>query len=331
MTKHRTGKFHPAWWLPGAHAQTIGGRLLRRRLHVEFRRERLDTPDGDFVDLDFALVPGVSDDSPLVLVLHGLEGGSRSGYVLATLAALSRAGMRGVVLNFRSCSGELNRLPRFYHAGDTGDVEWVLEHLQLRFPHTRLAAIGFSLGGNVLLKYLGERGEDARRQVTAAVAVSVPFDLTAGANKLERGLGRVYAAWFMRNLLRKSRSKAALLRDRCDTQRLAGARTLREFDDIATAPLHGFRDASHYYAESSSARYLAGIRVPTLILHSVDDPFLPAGSVPRNAMCENPYLSEGITTSGGHVGFVGGSLWAPVFWAETEAVRFLATHLEETG
>lgn len=325
--KHRIERFRAAWWLPGAHAQTIGGRLLRRRLRAPLRRERLETPDGDFVDLDFAPEPRRGRAAPLAVVLHGLEGGSHSGYVLATVRALAERGIRGVVLNFRSCSGEMNRLPRFYHAGDTGDLALVLDELQRRDPGVPIAAVGFSLGGNVLLKYLGERGAGAAERVRAAVAVSVPFDLAAGAGKLEHGMGRVYTSYFMRNLLKKSRSKGEQLRPACDPSRLQAARTLRDFDDAATAPLHGFRDASHYYAESSSSRFLAGIRVPTLLLHSVDDPFLPTGSVPRRAMIENPFLLDGITGRGGHVGFVSGAPWAPVFWAEREAARFLDVHL----
>ena len=319
--------FRPAWWLRGGHAQTIGGRFLRRRLSLDLRRERLETPDGDFVDLDFGPEAPGRRDAPLVVILHGLEGGSRSGYALATLRSLREWGAQGVVLNFRSCGGEMNRLPRFYHAGDTADLEHVLGWLAERRPDAPLGAIGFSLGGNVLLKYLGERGGAARQRLRAAAAVSVPFDLAAGADRLERGMGRIYTAWFMRNLMRKSRAKAATIGDRCDLEALSRARTLREFDDRATAPLHGFRDAGHYYAESSSAGYLHGIRVPTLLLHSLDDPFLPADAVPRGVADSNPQLTEAFTARGGHVGFVGGQPWAPELWAEREAARFVTAHL----
>lgn len=325
-THHQPRPFRPAWWLPGAHLQTIAGRYLKQRRRLRLVRERLDTPDGDFVDLDHVVLPALPADAPLALVLHGLEGCARSGYVLHTLAALGERGVRGIALNFRSCSGEPNRTPRFYHAGDTEDVRYALQVLRARFPALALGAVGFSLGGNVLLKLLGEAGAEGAPLLQAAVAVSVPFDLAAGASKLERGAARVYTHYFLRRLRRKSAAKRTLLGPHCDAEGALRARSLREFDEAATAPLHGFRDAAHYYHESSSARYLAGIRVPTLILHSVDDPFLPTSAVPRRAIAENPYLVDGITGHGGHVGFVGGSPWAPRFWAEAEAAEFLAAH-----
>mgnify|MGYP002780614796 FL=1 len=319
--------FRSAWWVPGAHAQTIVGRYLRRTLRLALRRERLETPDGDFLDLDFpaAAVALAAPDTPTVLVLHGLEGSAASGYVAHTLRYLVQHRIRGVALNFRSCSGEPNRLARLYHAGDTADLRFVLGRLRERFPAAPLGAVGFSLGGNVLLKYLGEEGEAA--PLRAAVAVSVPFDLAAGAAKLERGMGRVYTRHFLRKLRGKSLEKAHLLDAREHAARLRRARTLRQFDDAATAPLHGFRDAEEYYSASSAARYLHAIRLPTLLLHSVDDPFLPASAVPRAVVLANPHLVDGFTNSGGHVGFVAGRPWAPVFWAEREAVRFLDVHL----
>lgn len=319
-------RFRPAWWLPGPHAQTIGGRYLRGRIRIDLVRERLATPDRDFVDLDFAPHVRAGDEAPLVLILHGLEGSTRSGYMLAQYRALAEAGVRGIGLNFRSCSGEMNLQPRFYHAGDTADLALAVEHVRNRFPRAPLGAIGFSLGGNVLLKYLGERGGDAG--LRAAAAISVPFDLAAGAEQLEAGaMARVYTHYFMRKLLRKSALRGDVLGDRCDVTRVAAARTLREFDEAATAPLHGFRDAAHYYEESSAARWLGPILVPTLLLHAVDDPFLPPPNVPRRAVEENPHLVEGFTSSGGHVGFVGGSPWRPLFWAELEAAQFVAARL----
>jgi uncharacterized protein len=318
-------RFRPAWWLPGGHAQTIGGRFLRGSAPVALRRERLETPDGDFLDLDFT-ADDYGPDAPLVLVLHGLEGGTSSGYVRHTFLELSRAGMRGVGLNFRSCGGELNRAPRFYHAGETEDLAFVLETLAGRFPDAPMAAMGFSLGGNVLLKYLGERGQ--RSRLLAAAAVSVPFDLAAGADRLEQGLmARLYTALFMRRLRHKARLKGEALADHCDTGRVLRARTLREFDDAATAPLHGFSGAADYYARSSSARYLADIRVPTLLLQAAEDPFLPPAAIPRDVIERNPALTAAISDGGGHVGFVGGTPWAPVFWAEREAVAFLRRQL----
>lgn len=316
--------FRPAPGLANPHAQTIGGKLLRPRAPVPLRRERVETPDGDFLDLDFGEAPGVAWDdpaTPTVVVLHGLEGCSTSGYVLQTMRELGARGVRTVALNFRTCGGEPNRLARFYHSGETGDLGYVLRRVRERYPDAPLGAVGFSLGGNVLLKYLGECGEASL--VGAAVAVSVPFDLAAGATSMERGMGRFYTRRFLGSLRVKYEGKRALIGDAVDARRVLGARTFREFDDAATAPLHGFRDAAHYYAASSSAGFLAGIRVPTLLLHSADDPFLPADAIPRAAARENPCITAAFTEHGGHVGFVGGTPWAPEFWAEAETARFL--------
>jgi predicted alpha/beta-fold hydrolase len=288
-------------------------------------RERLDTPDGDFIDLDFT--PEPRPRAPLVLLLHGLEGSSRRGYALITYDALVRRGLRGIGMNFRSCSGEPNRTARFYHSGETGDLRLVLEHLHARFPGVPLGAIGFSLGGNVLLKYLGEEGDAAL--VRAAVAISVPYDLAAGARALERTrMGRFYTKIFLESLVAKAEMKAALLGDRCDLERIRRARTFWEFDDAATAPLHGFAGADDYYARSSSAGFLERIRVPTLLLHARDDPFLPAAALPLDVIARNPHLRAVITERGGHVGFLMGPPWARCYWAEETAASFHAAQLD---
>jgi uncharacterized protein len=334
--------YRRAWWLRGAHLQTIGGWLLRPRGGIGFHRERLDTPDGDFVDLDF-VTPASGDGArgrageesaatPLVLVLHGLEGGSRALPALQALREIAARGMQGIAMNFRSCSGEPNRTARFYHAGDTEDLTLVFEWLTRRFPQSPLGLLGYSLGGNVLLKYLGERGANAAGRIRAAAAVSVPYDLDAGARQLERGMGRIYGAHFLRSLRRKYREKRHLVGNRCDVGRVATSRTIREFDDRATAPLHGFRDVEHYYTSSSSAAFLARIRVPTLLLHSADDPFLPSEAMPYAQAHANPHLIPCFTEHGGHMGFIGGPHpWAIEYWAEAEAARFLAHHLATGG
>lgn len=332
--------FRPAWWARGPHAQTMIGRLLRPSPSIVLERLRLDTPDDDFVDVDVAPEPGereqpAQDDgadpersgAPLVLVLHGLEGSSRRSYTLLTYDRLARRGLRAAGLNFRGCSGEPNLLPRAYHSGDTEDVAFVIGVLKERFPERPMGAVGFSLGGNVLLKYLGERGGDAG--VDAAVAISVPFDLTAGSRALERGVtGRIYTYYFLRMLRKKLRAKEEILSGHVDVEAAYRTPTLRTFDDAVTAPLHGFRDAAHYYDVSSSSGYLDGVAVPTLILHALDDPFLPRSAVPVDAVEANPWLVGGFTERGGHVGFLEGSApWSPGFWAERETARFLADHL----
>lgn len=318
--------FHPPWWARGPHAQTLLGKVLRPRKADGLRRERWPTPDGDFLDLDFTADPDPA--SPLVLVLHGLEGSSRRGYVLVALEALRRRGLAGVALNFRGCSGEPNRVPRAYHSGETGDPGFVLEELRRRFPHRPMGSLGFSLGGNVLLALLGEWGEGARGRIDAAAAVSVPYDLQAGARLLERtGWGRIYARYFLRSLRRKVREKAHLLRKDVSVERALASRTIRAFDDALTAPLHGFRDAADYYVRCSSAGWLSSIRVPTLLLHARDDPLQPLRTGPPPEVRTNPLLTASVPDRGGHVGFVHGPPWAPRFWAEDAAAGFLAAAL----
>jgi uncharacterized protein len=320
------------WWLPGPHAQTVGGRYLRARPRLAVRRERIEAPDGDFLDIDLVEPPATGASTPRVMLLHGLEGRATSGYALATYTALQRLGVAAVGLNFRSCGGEPNRAERLYHAGETGDPRHLLEWMRARWPDAPLAAIGFSLGGNVLLKLLGEMGAEAAGSLRAAAAISVPFDLDAGARHLERGVSRFYARYFVRSLRRKLRRKPAWAEGRVDRERVRAARTFPEFDDCATAPLHGFRDVAHYYAESSSARYLPGVRLPTLLLQSRDDPFLPADALPLEAVRGNPWLRLELTDAGGHVGFItGGAPWRPDFWAEERAARFLYDHLIKTA
>jgi hypothetical protein len=320
-------EFRSSWWLPGPHLQTLGARALRSARGVPFARVRVDLPDGDFVDLDFpfGLDETAASGEPLVLVLHGLEGSARSTYAIETYRRLARDGVRAVGLNFRSCSGELNRLPRLYHSGDTQDLSFIVNWLKDRLPERPFGIIGFSLGGNVLLKYLGERGPPASDEIEAAVAISVPFDLSKGATHLERPGGRIYARYLLRKLIRKVIAKREMLVQRIDYDRAVGASTFRIFDDAATAKLHGFDGAEDYYRRSSSASFLREIAVTTLLIHSLDDPFLPPESVPRSAVAENPNLAASFTIRGGHVGFVsGGAPWRPAFWAESEAARFVS-------
>lgn len=297
---------------------------------VQFMRERLTLPDGDFLDLDWAShVVGCEfgENRPLVLVVHGLEGSAQSGYSKELYRALARRNVAAVGLNFRSCSGEMNLLPRLYHSGETGDLSFVLGRLRERFPERELGVVGVSLGGNVLLKFLGENGESARKIVNAAAAISVPFDLSAGADFMERGFSRVYRWSLVGRLKRKVRAKAELLGEFIDVERSLESGTFREFDDTSTAPLHGFHGAEDYYTRSSSVGYIDRIRVATMVIHSLDDPFLPAASVPQEAANGNPHIECRFTTRGGHVGFVEGPPWAPTFWAEKVAATFLAERL----
>lgn len=322
----RLRDFRAARWAPGPHAQTLGARILRPSESPFVDRERLWTPDEDFLDLDWAPDPGPG--APVVLVMHGLEGSAQRRYMRNVCGELTRAGMLAVALNFRGCSGEPNRAPHYYHSGKTDDPDLVLRTLRERFPSRRFGALGFSLGGNVLLKLLGEREDGGGGLVDAAVVISVPYDLAAGCDLLERSLmGRFYASYFLRSLQSKLLLKDGTLRKLVDLEAATRARTIREFDDHVTAPLHGFDGAGDYYADSSSVRYLEGIGIPTLLLHAVDDPFLPADHIPDRQAEANPHLHLALQPKGGHVGFLQGTPRTPSFWAEEEGARFLAETL----
>ncbi len=315
--------FEPAWWLPGPHAQTIAGRLLRRPTPPPLRRERIDLPDGDFLDLDFTA--GARPGTPVVLLLHGLEGSSRRGYALNIYRELETRGIAAVGMNFRGCSGEPNRSARSYHSGETEDLRHVLVLLAERFPGSPLGGIGFSLGGNVLLKYLGEEGDAAAARIRSCVAVSVPYDLGACADALERTrMGRFYTRRFLVTLRDKTVARRTLIEGRVDLARALRSRTFREFDDAVTAPLHGFASAEDYYTRCSSAGFVERVRVPTLLVQAQDDPFLPAGAIPNAAIAANPALDMVFPTRGGHVGFIGGPPWAPRFWLERMAASWFA-------
>jgi predicted alpha/beta-fold hydrolase len=251
-----------------------------------------------------------------------------------TLSRLAEEGLLAVGMNFRSCSGVPNLRPRFYHSGEITDLAFVLSSLHLRYPGRAIGVVGYSLGGNVLLRFLGEQGDDPPPYLKGAVAISVPFDLTEGTACLERGaMGRFYSGYFLRSLLRKVRAKSELLAPLLDLDRVFASKTVRDFDQTVTAPLHGFADAWEYYREASSAPIIPRIRVPTLVLHSLDDPFLTASAVPIRAVAENPWMIGAFAEHGGHVGFIEGRGAGRGFWAEEEAVRYLGSVLrrEESG
>ncbi len=319
--------YRPAWWVPGAHLRTLWGKLVRRPAPVSVRTERWDTPDGDFVDL---LRLDARPGAPRLILLHGLEGTARSHYIRATLAEMRRRGWGADVLIFRSCGEELNRSRRFYHSGETTDLAFVLERISREHPQSPLCLAGFSLGGNVMLKYLGEQGADLIPQVRAAAAVSVPYDLERSARRIGQGFSRLYEQVFLRTLRRKALAKLARYPDLFAGDRLASAATLWEFDDIVTAPVHGFEGATDYYRRSSSIGFLHGIRVPTLLLSAVDDPFLPPEVLDevRAIASGNPFLEVEFVARGGHVGFISGSRpWRPFYYAEWRVADFLARML----
>jgi predicted alpha/beta-fold hydrolase len=326
--------FTPAWFLHGPHAQTIWGRIARPRRLVKLRRETLTTPDGDELVLDH--LDADANDNRFVL-LHGLEGSTNSVYMQGLLSVIARHGFAATAINFRSCARDErhvrrsipNRRPRFYHSGETGDFDFVIRTLRERQPDVRLLATGASLGGNVLLKWLGEH--PGQTDIAAAATFSVPYDLGAGSRHLEVGLlPRFYVNRFLATLKQKTKWLVAHfpeMRDRVDLNAVMRAKTFRDIDNAATAPIHGFRDADDYYATSSSINFLSRITTPTLCLSSADDPFLPIEALQRAKALASDAIDFRITDCGGHTGFIAGtSPWRCVYWAEELMVSWLAEH-----
>ena len=313
--------FLPAWWLGNPHLQTLWPYLFRGAPALTYQNERLELHDGDFVDLSWT--PNTS--GPLVAVFHGLEGSIHSPYAAAMMAAIHRRGWRGVLMHFRGCSGTPNRLDRAYHSGETGDIEFLIRTLCNRFPGTAIASIGYSLGGNAMLKYLGTVAASAG--VDAAVAVSVPYLLHESAKRLSQGFSQVYQFHLVRSLKRKVRRKFANKPAPFDLARLDSLNTFYQFDDAITAPMHGFAGVDDYYTRSSSRQYLSGIRVPALLIHAEDDPFMTPSSIPNeNELPDNVMLE--VCSGGGHVGFIGGHIPGKAeYWLEQRIINYLDLYL----
>lgn len=326
----REPTYRPAWWIPGPHAQTLWGKLARRRPILPTRVERWETPDRDFIDV---LRLHAAPDRPRLFLLHGLEGTVRSHYVGGLLNAALERDWGADVLIFRGCGDEPNRAPRFYHSGETGDLDFAINRVLAEYPHASVLPCGVSLGGNVLLKWLGERGDGVPARICAAAAISVPFDLERGSRHISRGFSRVYERHFLRTLRRKAEAKLVLFPALFDGNALRRARSLYDFDDVVTGPVHGFFDAHDYYARSSSLQFLARIRRPTLLLSARDDPFLPAEVLDEVSAiaAKNPCLLPEFTERGGHVGFVGGPPWRPSYYAEQRVAEFFSAQLSDAG
>ena len=318
-----TQPFVPAGWCRNAHLQTLWPQLFRRQPQIKLKPERLELPDGDFIDLCWT--DNQTLDAPLVVVIHGLQGSLQSHYAKGILLALTKAGLRAVFMHLRGCSGEPNRLARSYHSGFTEDLAYLLQVLQDREPETPFAAIGFSLGGNILLKWLGETGDN--NPLSAAVAVSVPFQLDVAARNLETGFSRLYQWVLIKRLQRAVQEKFGHMSTQFDPGKLKQLKTFYQFDDAVTAPLHGFSGADDYYAQSSSRQYLHGIKKPTLILQASDDPFMGPGIIPSSDELSTTIELE-LYRHGGHIGFVSGKWpWQACYWLDSRIPDYLNRQL----
>ncbi|WP_367875099.1 YheT family hydrolase [Luteolibacter sp. Populi] len=308
-------KYRAPGFLPGGHLQTIHPALFRRVRRVTTRRERLELADGDFLDLDWAGGGG----EKLVILSHGLEASSAAPYIQGMAAALHRRGWDVLAWNYRGCSGEPNRLLPFYHSGASGDLHHVVCHALAVHPAARIDLVGFSLGGNMTLKYLGEREVDPR--LHRAVAFSVPCNLACSSEQLSRRVNRLYMDRFLRCLRRKLVAKKPSFPDEIDLSGIGQVRNFRQFDDRFTAPLHGFRDAEDYWARASSRPFLGRIRIPALLVNAENDPFLGPGCFPREEAEASELFHLEAPADGGHVGFSSGR---GEYWSEQRAAEFLA-------
>ncbi|MBJ6108375.1 alpha/beta fold hydrolase [Hymenobacter sp. BT523] len=316
--------YQPPFYLFNGHLQTIVPSLWRTVPDVAYQRERLELPDGDFLNLDWSRLPEMRLTDGLAIVSHGLEGDASRPYVRGMVRALNRAGLDALAWNYRSCGGEMNRLLRSYHLGDTDDLDAVLRHALASGRYRRAYLLGFSAGGNVTLKYLGEDAGRVPAEVQRAAVFSVPTDLRASSIHIGRPQNQVYMRRFLKSLRQKIRDKAALLPGEVDLDGLESLRNFPQFDDKYTAPMHGFDSADAYYQHASSGRYLSGIRVPTLLVNAQNDPFLPASCFPKEVAEQSPYVFLETPPDGGHVGFAESN---GEYYSERRAVEFLTAEV----
>jgi hypothetical protein len=315
-----SGAYLAPRWLAGAHAQTIYPALVRPPA-VSFRRERVDTPDGDFVDFDWQDVNGATPATPTVVLFHGLEGNSSSHYARSLMRRLEAIGWRGVVPHFRGCSGELNRLPRAYHSGDYAEIGWMLSIVRARLPEAPLYAVGVSLGGSALLNWLGRERGRAGATLVAAAAVSAPLDLAAAGTAIGQGLNRIYARHFLSTLVPKALAMAQRFPGILDAAAVRQATSMHAFDDVVTAPLHGFGGAHDYWRRASSKPWLDGVAVPTLVLNARNDPFIPASSLPGVESVSHAVRLEQ-PAHGGHAGFAMSPFPGSMDWLPNRLLQF---------
>jgi predicted alpha/beta-fold hydrolase len=307
--------YNPPFFLFNAHLETIFPSLTRRVNDIQYKRERITTADDDFLDLDWVK----QDSKKLVIVSHGLEGNSTRGYIRGMARAFFGAGFDALAWNYRGCSDEVNKQRRFYHSGATDDLDTIIHHAINQKKYNEIYLIGFSLGGNITLKYLGERQPDPI--IKKAVTISVPLNLHTSCEKISLRSNWVYSNRFLKSLKKKVKAKAALRND-IDLTNIDKLKTLREFDDAYTAPLHGYRDAIHYYTECSSIRFVKNISIPTLIINAKNDPFLSDDCYPFEMLRDHPYVTFESPERGGHVGFLQLGKNG-LYWSESRAIAFI--------
>lgn len=319
-----TSEYQAPFGLRNGHVHTVFPSFFRRVHHERYQRERLELPDGDFMDLDWSRI----GSQRVALVSHGLEGSSHRQYVRGMVRALNRRGWDAVALNFRGCSGEPNRLARFYHSGVSEDLGLALSHLH-SCGYTAVAAVGFSLGGNVTLKLVGELGIDVPKWLVAAVGISVPCDLHAASEAMASRANRFYMRRFLRDLRRKIVAKQSRFPSLLDDAHYDQLTTFRDFDDRYTAPLHGFRNAEDYWDQSGALRVMPAIRCPALLLNATDDPFLAPSCFPRELAMGHEWLTAEFPQHGGHVGFVGGGATQGEYYSEHRTAQFFEDALRQ--
>lgn len=316
--------FVPPFWLLNAHVQTVGARYVRRLRTPSTQLERLRTPDNDFLRIH--TIEGEAG-KPIVLMLHGLEGSLESTYMLGLIREIRKLGWTTVVMEHRSCGGEMNRAKRLYHSGETSDLAFVVETLIRRRPEARIYVTGYSLGGNQTAKWLGEGGDAIPEAVRAVAVVSAPFDLVESGKYMDSGVRLLYVRHFLRMLIPKAVEKEQQYPGCVNIDAVNMSRTFREFDTHGTAALHGFRDSHDYYSKVGCGQFLHGIRRPTLLLSAADDPFNPESTLPREVADASPYLHPQFSSYGGHVGFIhGGPPRGLRYWAEEQIARFFQAY-----
>jgi len=313
-------KFIPAKGLSNPHLQSIFPTLIRRHLKIKYRRERLELADGDFIDLEW-LGKG---EGPIVIILHGMAGSATSPYVKGIMQNIAARGWRGVLMYYRGCSGEPNRLQQTYHFGKTTDLNDVLNYLHSTHPNTKIFAAGYSMGANVLLKWLGETPQQT--QLQAAVAVSAPYDLRSASAAIRHGTGRFYQWLLMRDLRRYINNKYQYPHAPIDLKSVTKIKSFWDLDEKVIAPLNGFNSAIDYYHRSSCGPWIKNIKTPTLIIHALDDPMIPMATIPSADELSESVVLE-LSQHGGHVGFVGGSFKNPIFWLDTHILDFFTPYL----